>query len=146
MYQMIPDVPVASPRIACSAGVHRSVTMAVHLAGLLSHTGRKVSLFCPSLQVSGPWDSEMIGDLDYIGYMGHDGHMFFEFIEFIDFVSFQEFQVIQVVQHPIFCLHDGFLMPMFAIFHGKYLFNIFTLYSPYIIYIIYMYRYIIYKS
>ena len=73
-YMNIYYLLVAPPRIACSAGVHRSVTMAVHLAGLLHITGRRVSLFCPSLTVVGDWNPEVVSDLDCIGYIWIDGH------------------------------------------------------------------------
>lgn len=54
------------PRIACTAGFHRSVCLAVMLAGFLHHTGREVSLWCPSLHGLGGWDPDAIRDFGFM--------------------------------------------------------------------------------
>lgn len=86
------------PRIACSAGFHRSVSVAVILAGLLQHTGRVVSLWCPSLPGLGGWEP---GSVRGFGFMNlfvllfliliHYSYLFILFIDFIWFIWFIDF-------------------------------------------------------
>lgn len=57
---------IESSRIGCSKGFHRSVTLAVMLAGYLVHSGRSVRLWCPTLRQCPEWDPYTVSGLDLL--------------------------------------------------------------------------------